>query len=58
MVAFRVVVVIVALILIGLVAAYVFSGNKRYLSMAARLGVAVAGLLVLFFAVLAFQNWG
>jgi hypothetical protein len=58
MVAVRVVVVIVALILIGLVAAYIFSGNKRYLSIAARLGVAVAGLLVLFFAVLVFQNWG
>jgi uncharacterized protein YyaL (SSP411 family) len=57
-IAARVIAILIALLILGLVAAYVFSGDKKYLSMAKRLGVAVALLLFVFFAVLIIQNWG
>jgi hypothetical protein len=53
----RILLVVVALVFTGLMAAYLISGKQQYLRMAIRLGLSVAALLVLFFAVLIFQNW-
>ncbi|MFM2398941.1 MAG: hypothetical protein RL341_1098, partial [Pseudomonadota bacterium] len=57
MLAARILLIVVALVFVGLMAAYLISGKRQYLRMAVRLGLSVAALLVLFFAVLVFQNW-
>jgi hypothetical protein len=57
MLAARVIMVLISIVLIGLVLAYLVSSNRRYLRMAARLGVVVSAAVLAFFAVLAYQNW-
>jgi hypothetical protein len=57
MLAARILIIVVALVLVGLIVAYVISGNRRYLGMAKRLGIVVGALLLIFFGVLIVQNW-